>query len=401
LPFRHAGDKNFWLDMFGGLQRLGHDLEIVSAMLEDVPNGGLPLRRVAPIPVYLRPDLRFNPTHWYIAGTNNYVSKTVSLPRIVRAVRRYRKRFRPDVIHFIENYGPAMAPLRLAFPHVPLTISAPTYQPNRPLYDLFLEASFASFDTVVPFSDAYQRRLLELRFRRERVRRIRWGIDVDRFAPPSDEQRAAARKELGLGAEQIVGFWTGFIQQTTEDDLRAALQTAERTLRSDPTKYAFLFCFKPEHFKESFRAFERPGLRVFGSAEAFQAARASADVFLSPIQDARSTAAPPLAWLESLAMGIPILTTDIPGSEEAVVDGESGFRVRSPEEASDRLLEMGSDAAMRRRLREGARQIAVDRYSVDRALEEYLALWLDLANESDGRADPRESVKRSQAPSGQ
>src|SRR5207249_10788638 len=75
LPFRHAGDKNFWLDMFGGLQRLGHDLEIVSAMVEDVPNGGLPLRRVAPIPVYLRPDLRFNPTHWYIAGTNNYVSK--------------------------------------------------------------------------------------------------------------------------------------------------------------------------------------------------------------------------------------------------------------------------------------------------------------------------------------
>src|SRR5205809_806500 len=255
--------------MFGGLQRLGHDLEIVSAMVEDVPNGGLPLRRVAPIPVYLRPDLRFNPTHWYIAGTNNYVSKTVSLPRIVRAVRRYRKRFRPDVIHFIENYGPAMAPLRLAFPDVPLTISAPTYQPNRPLYDLFLEASFASFDTVVPFSDAYQRRLLQLRFRRERVRRIRWGIDVDRFDVPSDEQRAAARKEFGLGAEQIVGFWTGFIQQTTEDDLRAALQTAERTLRSDPTKYAFLFCFKPEHFKESFRAFERPGLRVFGSADAF------------------------------------------------------------------------------------------------------------------------------------
>src|SRR5436190_3344009 len=195
--------------MFGGLQRLGHDLEIVSAMVEDVPNGGLPLRRVAPIPVYLRPDLRFNPTHWYIAGTNNYVSKTVSFPRIVRAVRRYRKRFRPDVIHFIENYGPAMAPLRLAFPHVPLTISAPTYQPNRPLYDLFLEASFASFDTVVPFSDAYQRRLLELRFRRERVRRIRWGIDVDRFAVPSDEQRAAARKELGLGRSRSWGSGPG------------------------------------------------------------------------------------------------------------------------------------------------------------------------------------------------
>src|SRR5438046_5072887 len=211
--------------MFGGRQRLGHDLEIVSAMVEDVPNGGLPLRRVAPIPVYLRPDLRFNQTHWYIAGTNNYVSKTVSLPPSVRPVRRYRKRVRPDVIHFIATYGPAMAPLRLAFPHVPLTISAPTYQPNRPLYDLFLEASFASFDTVVPFSDAYQRRLLELRFRRERVRRIRWGIDVDRFAPSSDEQRAAARKEFGLGSEQIVGFWTGFIQQTRSEEHTSELQS--------------------------------------------------------------------------------------------------------------------------------------------------------------------------------
>src|SRR5207237_4279526 len=159
--------------------------------------------------------------------TNDYGSERVSLPPIVRAVRSYRKRFRPDFTHFIENYGPAMAPLRLAFPHVPLTISAPTYQPNRPLYDLFLEASFASFDTVVPFSDAYQRRLLELRFRRAPVRRIRWGIDVDRFDVPSDERRAAARKEFGLGSEQIVGSWTGFIQQTTEDDLRAALQDAE------------------------------------------------------------------------------------------------------------------------------------------------------------------------------
>src|SRR5207249_11258056 len=103
--------------MFGGLQRLGHDLEIVSAMVEDVPNAGLPLRRVAPIPVYLRPDLRFNPTHWYIARTNNYVSKTLSFPRIVRALTRYRKRLRPDVLHFIQNYVPAITPPPLAVPH--------------------------------------------------------------------------------------------------------------------------------------------------------------------------------------------------------------------------------------------------------------------------------------------
>jgi len=385
LPFRHSGDKNFWLDIIHGLQRLGHDLDVVSVMVEDVPSEGLPLHRVPPIPMYLRPDRRFNPSHWHIAGTNNYVSKTISLPRIVREVRRRRKEFQPDLIHFIDNYGPGMAGLRAAFGNLPLTVSAPTYQPNRPMYDVFLRASFASFDVIVPFSDAYRKRLLELRFPAERVRRIRWGIDVDRFTPPTDAQREAVRKELGLRRDQLVILWTGFIQQTGEPDLRLALRTAELAIEDDPTKYAFLFCFKPEHFKESYRSFERTGLRVFGSADAFHAARTAADILLCPFIDVRSTAAPPLAWLECLAMGIPILTTEIPGVEEAVADGKSGFAVPSPEAASDRLRALLADDGLRQRLREGARQIAMERYSVDRALQEYVDLWSTVADGSDPR----------------
>lgn len=383
LPFRHSGDKNFWLDIIHGIQRLGHDLDVLSVMVEDVPTEGLPLHRVPPIPMYLRPDLRFNPSYWHIAGTNNYVSKTISLPRIVREVRRRRRAFHPDVIHFIDNYGPAMMGLRPAIGRIPLTISAPTYQPDRPLYDLLLQASFASFDVIVPFSEAYRRRLLELQLRPNRVRRIRWGIDVRRFAPPSEAQRESARKELGLGPAQLVVLWTGFIQQTGEADLRLALRTAEMTLRSAPSKYAFLFCFKPEHFKERYRELERPGLRVFGAADAFHAARASADILLCPFQDARSTAAPPLAWLECLAMGIPILTTEILGVEEAVVAGQSGFAVPSPEAATERLREMAADPGLQRRLREGARAIAVERYAADRALQEYVDLWSSVVDGCD------------------
>lgn len=382
LPFRHGGDKNFWLDIIHGLQRSGHELEVLSLMVEDVPSQGLPLRRVPSIPVYLRPDVRFNPDHSHLAGTNNYASKTMTLPRLVRAIRRRQREFRPDVIHFMDNYGPAMMGLRAAFGRVPLTVSAPTYQPNRPLYDFFLKASFKSFDVVVPFSDAYRRRLLELGFGPGRVRCIRWGIDVDKFVPPTESARDGARTQLGIGKQELVVLWTGFTQQTEERDLHSALSTAEVTLRRDPSKFAFLFCFKPEHYKDSYRSFERPGLRVFGTSEAFHAARASADVLLSPIQDARSTAAPPLVWLECLAMGIPILTTEIPGTAEAVVAEKSGLAIRSPEAGPGFLQEMMGNHEMRRRLREGARQIAVERYSVDRALNQYVDLWSSLANGS-------------------
>src|SRR2546430_12711395 len=98
-----------------------------------------------------------------------------------------------------------------------------------------------------------------------------------------------------------------------------------------------------------------------------------------PFQDAGATAAPPLAWLECLAMGIPILTTEIPGVDEAVVAGRSGFVVLSPEVASQPLVELAFDPRVQRRLREGARQITVQRYSADPAVDEYVQLWSTLS----------------------
>lgn len=380
LPFRHAGDKNFWLDIIRGLLAAGHDVEALSVDLESPPTDGLPIRHVPQIPVYFRPDARFNPSHRAYGGVNNYASKTTTLPIIFREVRRRQREFRPDVIHFADNFGPGMIGLRPICGRIPLTVSAPTYQRNRPLYDVMLLASFASFNVIVPFSDAYCRRLLELDIRPERIRRIRWGIDTARFTPPTAEERDAARTRLGLEPGTFVVLWTGFTQQTSAQDLHTAIRVAELVL--EDRRCEFVFCFKPEHYREGYRSFERPGLKVVSSAESFHAARTAADVFLSPIQDARSTAAPPLVWPEILAMGIPILTTKIPGTDEAVVDGESGFTIRSPEEARGRLLEIAADSALQRRLRDGARRIAVERFSVDRAMDEYVDMWSGLLDHS-------------------
>jgi len=380
LPFRHAGDKNFWLDVIQRLLASGHEVEALSVDLDAPPADGLPIRHVPQIPVYFRPDARFNPGHRQYGGVNNYASKTTTLPIIFREIRRRRREFRPDVIHFADNFGPGMIGLRPICGRVPLTVSAPTYHRNRPLYDMMLLASFASFNVIVPFSDAYYRRLLELDIRPERIRRIRWGIDTARFTPPTSAERDAARARLALEPGTFVVMWTGFTQQTSEQDLHAAIRTAQLVLQD--RRCEFVFCFKPEHFREDYRSFERPGLKVVSSAESFHAARTAADVFLSPILDDRSTAAPPLVWPEILAMGIPILTTSIPGTDEAVVDGQCGFTVRSPEEAGERLLEIAEDSALQRRLREGARRIAVERFSVDRATDEYVDMWSALLHQS-------------------
>lgn len=378
LPYRHGGDKNFWLDVIHRLQAAHHDVDVVSVMVEDEPGYDFSVQRVPPVPMYLGADSRFNEEHRHLAGTNNYTSKTISLPRIERAVRRRRREFQPDVIHFMDNYGPATFGLRALMHGVPTTISAPTYNHNAPFYDLFLKASFVSFDTIVPFSEAYRHRLLELRVAADRIRRIRWGIDAGKFTPPAPADREAARKELGLGPDQFLVFWTGFTQQTDEAALRSANRTAELALKEADSGATFAFCFKPEHFRDSYRTLERPGLRVFGTAEAFHAVRSAADLLLSPIQEPHSTAAPPLVWLECLAMGIPLVTTDIPGADEAAVPGRSGFVVPSEAEASTRIQELQEDRGLHRRLQAGAREVAIERFSVDRAVDEYVELWSQL-----------------------
>src|SRR5437899_7702764 len=88
LPFRHAGDKNFWLDMIRRLLVAGHEVEALSVDIEATPGNGLPIRHVPQIPVYFRPDARFNAYHSHLGCVKNYVSRTTNVASILRQVRR-------------------------------------------------------------------------------------------------------------------------------------------------------------------------------------------------------------------------------------------------------------------------------------------------------------------------
>lgn len=379
LPFRHGGDKNYWLDVIHELRNTGHAVDVLSVALDEVEAiSDFPIHWVRPIPVVFGGATRFNADHRFLTGTNNYASKTISLPRLFRAIRRRRREFRPDVIHFADNFGPGMAVARIACSGIPITISAPTYQRNRMLYDLALKTSFRPFDTIVPLSDAYAARLRELGFPADRLRTIRWGVDTNRFAPRTHEIVRMSRHSLGVRNDDFVILWTGFTQQSDRPELEFSIEAAARALEHVREGLRFLFCFKEEHFQPSFANLERPGLQVFHTPSAFLAASLAADVLFSPLLDARTTAAPPLVWAEALALGMPVLTTPVPGSEEAVPPGRAGAIVGTADEAAKWIVTMAGDPARRRALQESARAVAVERFSMRKSVEAYVALWREL-----------------------
>jgi glycosyltransferase involved in cell wall biosynthesis len=98
------------------------------------------------------------------------------------------------------------------------------------------------------------------------------------------------------------------------------------------------------------------------------------------------------AILEAMAAGVPVVATDIPGTRDLVVHGETGFLVspgnRSASTPSvnkavaagvarftNRIL---NDAALARRLGEASRKRALDQFSVARMVDAYAALYREL-----------------------
>lgn len=134
---------------------------------------------------------------------------------------------------------------------------------------------------------------------------------------------------------------------------------------------------------------------------------AMADIFVSPSDNLQETFG--VAVVEAMAAGLPAVVSDWDGYKDLVVEGETGFRVRTllpqfparfddlrgsgemllPDllaaatmvdvmELADRIGRLAGDAEMRRRMGETGRRRAKALYDWPRVIAQYEALWAEL-----------------------
>jgi glycosyltransferase involved in cell wall biosynthesis len=99
---------------------------------------------------------------------------------------------------------------------------------------------------------------------------------------------------------------------------------------------------------------------------------ASADVFCLPsIYEGM-----PLAILEAMAAGLPVVASAVSGNPEAVVDGETGLLVPAESAAAlaTALLDLLADPPRRRRMGEAGRRRVAERFAIERVAAAHLAL---------------------------
>lgn len=85
----------------------------------------------------------------------------------------------------------------------------------------------------------------------------------------------------------------------------------------------------------------------------------------------------PLALLEGAACGRPVVTTDVPGCREAVVDGETGLLVPARDAAAlaDALGRLAGDRELRRRMGAAGRAFVEERFSIETMARETFRVY--------------------------
>jgi glycosyltransferase involved in cell wall biosynthesis len=86
----------------------------------------------------------------------------------------------------------------------------------------------------------------------------------------------------------------------------------------------------------------------------------------------------PITLIEAMHLGLPAVASDVPGSNEIIVDGETGYLVPAHEVAAyaERLTRLLADASLRRRMADNARRrVLLDEYSADQSVAAHLAVY--------------------------
>lgn len=204
-----------------------------------------------------------------------------------------------------------------------------------------------------------------------RLHTIENGIDLARFGP-DPAARAAVRKSLGVPD----GAWLiGTVGRLApEKDQRLLLDALAPRLGAG--LQLVLIGDGPE--AGSLRA--RAGQIAGGRFVHFAGARADVPRWLAALDcfalSSRSEGLP-LVLPEAMASALPIVSTRVGGIGEVVEEGATGFLVAAGDAAGlgERLGALAAERGMAARFGERARRIALERYSAERMVAEYFALY--------------------------
>ncbi len=298
---------------------------------------------------------------------------------LVAALRRAR----PQIVHTYMNdanlWGRIAASFTSPRPRVMTSVHLDDMGPGY----RWLERRLAGrSDVIIAHSLSIQQLLVDkLGIARERVAVIANGIDPDRFRPATAEEKAAARTAHGLAADDVVMLMAARIAQQKNQDLVVEALAGLKAAGALPERLVLLLAGRVSSNAYDRRvrtAIARAGLedrvRFLGPVGDMPALYSTADVVLMPSQ----TEASPIAALEALACGIPVLISAASNTDRVLVPGQHGWEIGDATvESIGRALQeiVTTPPAARAAMGAAARAHVVAQFTIDRVARDFMARY--------------------------
>jgi glycosyltransferase involved in cell wall biosynthesis len=254
--------------------------------------------------------------------------------------------------------------------------------PGRTRAQRFVERrAFAVAHAVVVNADAIKRDLTAHGVEAAKIHTIYNGVDMERLQAPPVATRGEALAALGVAADP------GCLFVTILANLRLALKDhptflrAARQVREAVPRARFIIAGEGELLEPMRRLAAELGLAadVFftGPCRKVPELLSVSDLcVLSSVSEGF-----PNVIVEYMAAGRPVVSTDVGGAGEAIIDGSTGFLVAPGdfERMADRIVKLLRDAPVRAGMGRIGRAIALEKFSLRAQLERTEALYDRLA----------------------
>lgn len=359
-----------------GLRRRGYETTLVAGTLARGEDSMAYVADELEVPILTLPEL----------------SREISLPRDLRAALRLAaliRRLRPHILHTHTAKAGAVgriAALLAGRARPPIVVHTFHGHVLRGYFDPLRSALFRALErllaqastALVAVSPEVRDDLVALGVApAERFTVIRLGIDLARRVRPEEEERARARRMLGIPPGRFTVGWIGRMTgvKRSEDVLVAFRRLRER--HGDAC--LCLVGDGPERERLERRAHELGIMRhclFLGYQSDVAPFYAAFDVLLLPSANEGT----PVSAIEALAAGRPVVATRVGGVPDVVRDGEDGFLVEPGdlEALAERLALLAAEPERRRQMGDRGRRRVLARYGVERLVDDVDRLYRSL-----------------------
>jgi glycosyltransferase involved in cell wall biosynthesis len=301
----------------------------------------------------------------------------VGLARLVKLLRTER----PTILHSYRDKANLWARLAALAAPVPVVLTSVRNRYQGPLYGTAEFMLQRATDRVLTNSRGIEEELVSWsRVAPHRIQVINNFVDLDGFRPPTAGERAAARAHYGFGGELVLLLPGRLAMQKHQLGLGVALAALRRSGRLPASVKIVLAGRRRDKI---YSRVVPIGMQLLGVGEHI--------VYLEPVEDmlrlyhaADALVMPslfegmPNAVLEAHACGLPAVVSYAANRDGIVVDGETGFEVKTLDplglaDAIARLIDASEDA--RRAMGARGRTHVAGRFHPDRILDETVALY--------------------------